>query len=54
MSYDSVVQGVPGNSQRGRTSSDIQCFGPPSLLDSSICGCPKNTLHLQGKAMPKT
>ena len=54
MSYDSVVQGVPGNSQRGRTSSDIQCFGAPSLPDSSICGCPKNTLQVQGKATPET
>ena len=54
MSYDSVVQGVPGNSQRGRTSSDIQCFGAPSSPDSSICGCPKNTLQFQGKATPET
>ena len=54
MLYDSVVQGVPGNLQRGRTSSDIQCFGPPSLPDSSICGCPRNILQVQGKAMAET
>mgnify|MGYP007058656443 FL=1 len=54
MLYDSIVQGVPGNSQRGRTSSDMQCFGPPSLPDSSICSCPKNPLQVQGKAKPKT
>ena len=53
MSHDSVVQGVPGNLQRGRTSSDIQCSGSPSLPYSSICGCPKNTLQVQGKAIPK-
>ena len=53
MLYNSVVQGVPGNLQRGRTS-DIQCFGPPSLPDSSICSCPRNTLQVQGKAMAET
>ena len=50
MSYDSVVQGVPGNSQRGRTSYDIQCFGPPSLPDPSICSCPNNTSHCKFRA----
>ena len=54
MSYDSVVQGVPSNSHRGRTSFDIQCFSPHSLPDSSICGCPKNTLQVEGKAMLET
>ena len=54
MSYDSVVQGVHGNLRRGKTSSNIQCFGPSSLPDSSICGCPKNILQVQGKAMPET
>ena len=52
--YDSVVQGVPGSSQRERISSDIQCYGPPSLPDSSICGRPKNILQVQGKAMAET
>lgn len=53
MLYNSVVQGVPGNLQRGRTF-DIQCFGPPSLPDSSICGCPRNILQVQRKAIGET
>ena len=54
MSYDSVVQDMPGNLRTGRISSDIQCIGPPSLPDSCICGCPKNTLQVKGKATCKS